>query len=175
MKDVKLASSDAAGYRLRSLIHFAVGDSKGGTSALERAATGVTVTVAAGDVHMHLRSRRRLQDVLTAIRLGKPVAQCGQALYPNAERSLRLRVRLAQLYPPESLAETVAILAGFSSVILVMLLGQSRVFYSMSHDGLVPKIFSDVHPKKILPMLFFDTANFIRQDDWRRRCGHCHH
>jgi APA family basic amino acid/polyamine antiporter len=42
---------------------------------------------------------------------------------------------------------TVAILAGFSSVILVMLLGQSRVFYSMSKDGLVPPIFSDVHPK----------------------------
>ena len=41
---------------------------------------------------------------------------------------------------------TVAILAGFSSVILVMLLGQSRVFHSMSHDGLLPKIFSDVHP-----------------------------
>src|SRR5580704_12376230 len=54
---------------------------------------------------------------------------------------------------------TVAILAGFSSVILVMLLGQSRVFYSMSHDGLVPKIFSDVHPKFHTPykanMLFF--------------------
>lgn len=42
---------------------------------------------------------------------------------------------------------TVAILAGFSSVILVMLLGQSRVFYSMSNDGLLPKVFSDVHPK----------------------------
>lgn len=42
---------------------------------------------------------------------------------------------------------TVAILAGFSSVILVMLMGQSRVFYSMSHDGLVPKMFSDLHPK----------------------------
>ena len=42
---------------------------------------------------------------------------------------------------------TVAILAGFSSVILVMLLGQSRVFYSMSRDGLLPKVFSDVHPK----------------------------
>ena len=41
---------------------------------------------------------------------------------------------------------TVAILAGFSSVILVMLMGQSRVFYSMSRDGLVPKVFSDVHP-----------------------------
>ncbi len=46
---------------------------------------------------------------------------------------------------------TVAILAGFSSVILVMLMGQSRVFYSMSRDGLVPKIFSDVHPKYRTP------------------------
>ena len=45
-----------------------------------------------------------------------------------------------------SILVTVAILAGFSSVILVMLLGQSRVFYSMSKDGLVPKVFSDVHP-----------------------------
>jgi basic amino acid/polyamine antiporter, APA family len=42
---------------------------------------------------------------------------------------------------------TVAILAGFSSVILVMLMGQSRVFYTMSTDGLLPKVFSDVHPK----------------------------
>jgi APA family basic amino acid/polyamine antiporter len=44
-------------------------------------------------------------------------------------------------------AVTVAILAGFSSVILVMLMGQSRVFYSMGKDGLLPKLFSDVHPK----------------------------
>ena len=42
---------------------------------------------------------------------------------------------------------TVAILAGFSSVILVMLLGQSRVFYSMSRDGLLPPVFSELHPK----------------------------
>jgi APA family basic amino acid/polyamine antiporter len=42
---------------------------------------------------------------------------------------------------------TVAILGGFSSVILVMLLGQSRVFYSMSKDGLVPPVFSKLHPK----------------------------
>ena len=58
-----------------------------------------------------------------------------------------------------SKAVTVAILAGFSSVILVMLLGQSRVFYSMSKDGLVPKVFSDVHPKFRTPyksnVLFF--------------------
>jgi APA family basic amino acid/polyamine antiporter len=44
-------------------------------------------------------------------------------------------------------AVTVAILAGFSSVILVMLLGQSRVFYSMANDGLLPKLFADIHPK----------------------------
>jgi basic amino acid/polyamine antiporter, APA family len=42
---------------------------------------------------------------------------------------------------------TVAILAGFSSVILVMLMGQSRVFFSMSHDGLIPKVFSELHPR----------------------------
>jgi APA family basic amino acid/polyamine antiporter len=54
---------------------------------------------------------------------------------------------------------TVAILMGFSSVILVMLLGQSRVFYSMSRDGLVPPVFSQVHPRFRTPyksnMLFF--------------------
>lgn len=44
-------------------------------------------------------------------------------------------------------AVTVAILAGFSSVILVMLMGQSRIFYTMSNDGLIPKAFGDVHPK----------------------------
>jgi basic amino acid/polyamine antiporter, APA family len=46
---------------------------------------------------------------------------------------------------------TIAILAGFSSVILVMLLGQSRVFYAMSRDGLVPPVFADVHPKYHTP------------------------
>ena len=46
---------------------------------------------------------------------------------------------------------TIAILAGFSSVILVMLLGQSRVFYSMSKDGLLPAVFSEVHPKYKTP------------------------
>ena len=75
--------------------------------ALARAAN--LPLVAAGDVHMHVRSRRRLQDVLTAMRLGRPVRECGHALFPNAERSLRLRMRLAQLYPPELLAETLRV------------------------------------------------------------------
>src|SRR6476646_3809844 len=64
-----------------------------------------------------------------------------------------------------SRAVTVAILAGFSSVILVMLLGQSRVFYSMSRDGLIPKVFSDTHPRFQTPyksniLFFFFTAAF---------------
>jgi APA family basic amino acid/polyamine antiporter len=67
---------------------------------------------------------------------------------------------------------TVAILAGFSSVILVMLLGQSRVFFTMSQDGLVPRVFSEVHPKYRTPyksnLLFFVFtalfAAFIPED-----------
>jgi error-prone DNA polymerase len=65
--------------------------------------------VAAGDVHMHVRSRRPLQDTLTAIRLGIPVHEAGHALHPNAERHLRLRARLAQVYPSELLAATLDI------------------------------------------------------------------
>jgi error-prone DNA polymerase len=65
--------------------------------------------VAAGDVHMHVRSRKPLQDTLTAIRLGKPVAECGLELHPNAEQHLRQRMRLAQIYPPELLEQTLAV------------------------------------------------------------------
>ncbi|HSS69897.1 MAG TPA: error-prone DNA polymerase [Casimicrobiaceae bacterium] len=72
------------------------------------AATGLPVT-AAGDVHMHVRERRALQDTLTAIRLKTPVAQCGYALHPNGERHLRPLATLERLYPPAWLAETLAI------------------------------------------------------------------
>ena len=65
--------------------------------------------VAAGDVHFHVRSRKALQDVMTATRLGRPVADCGFDLQPNAERHLRSRQRLAQVYPPELLAETLRV------------------------------------------------------------------
>jgi basic amino acid/polyamine antiporter, APA family len=50
-------------------------------------------------------------------------------------------------------AVTVAILAGFSSVILVMLMGQSRVFFTMSKDGLMPPVFGKVHPKFSTPYM----------------------
>jgi APA family basic amino acid/polyamine antiporter len=54
-------------------------------------------------------------------------------------------------------AVTVAILAGFSSVILVLLMGQSRIFFTMSGDGLIPKTFSELHPQYKTPY----KANWI--------------
>jgi error-prone DNA polymerase len=71
-------------------------------------ATGLPL-VAAGDVHMHARCRKRLQDVLTAIRLRVPLAQAGRRLQPNAERYLRPIERLARIYPPELLLETLEV------------------------------------------------------------------
>ena len=70
--------------------------------------------VACGDVLMHARSRKPLQDALAATRIGRPVADCGFALQPNAEAHLRARSRLAALYAPEWLAATLAIAAGCS-------------------------------------------------------------
>jgi error-prone DNA polymerase len=63
--------------------------------------------IATGDVHMHTRARRALQDTLTAIRLRTPLADCGYALFPNGERHLRSRARLATLYPRACLDATI--------------------------------------------------------------------
>jgi len=65
--------------------------------------------VAAGDVHMHVRSRKPMQDVMTAVRLGQPVQACGFALQANAEAHLRSRERLARIHAPDLLAATLTI------------------------------------------------------------------
>ena len=75
----------------------------------ELAATSGLPVAAAGDVHMHVRARRPVQDVLTALRLRTTVFAAGYALFPNGERHLRSRLRLSRLYPPEWLAETLAV------------------------------------------------------------------
>ncbi len=90
-------------------LHHGPNDRRRLAQLQEIGATSGLRLVAMGDVHMHLRSRRRLQDTLTAIRLGQPVRECGHALFPNAERHLRSRLRLAQHYPPELLRETLVI------------------------------------------------------------------
>jgi error-prone DNA polymerase len=74
----------------------------------ELAATLRLPLLAAGDVHMHVRSRRPLQDALTALRLKTTVMDAGHALFANGERHLRSRLALSRLYPPELLAETLA-------------------------------------------------------------------
>jgi len=65
--------------------------------------------VAVGHVVMHVRSRKPLQDTLSATRIGKPVAECGYQLAPNAEQHLRSRVRLANIYPRATLDETLRV------------------------------------------------------------------
>ncbi len=70
--------------------------------------TGVPL-VAAGAVLMHVRSRKPLHDVLTAVGMNCTVHECGFALAPNAEAHLRPRMRLASLYPPELLAATLEV------------------------------------------------------------------
>jgi error-prone DNA polymerase len=65
--------------------------------------------VAAGDVHMHARGRRALQDVLTATRLRTTVDRAGYALFPNGERHLRPVARIAEIHPPELLAATLEV------------------------------------------------------------------
>ena len=79
---------------------------------LQRASrhTGVPL-VAAGNVHMHVRSRKPLQDVITAVRVGLPVRDCGTALQPHGQLHLRPRARLAQVYPAELLAATLTVAA----------------------------------------------------------------
>ncbi|MCA3252260.1 MAG: error-prone DNA polymerase [Rubrivivax sp.] len=74
------------------------------------ALTGLPI-VAVGDVLMHARSRKPLQDALTATRLGCTVAEAGFALEPNAEAHLRSRARLAQLFRPEWMEASVALAA----------------------------------------------------------------
>ena len=65
--------------------------------------------VAAGDVHMHARSCKPLHDVLTAVREGKTVAECGFALQSNAQRHLRPRMRLAEIHLRRMLENTLAV------------------------------------------------------------------
>jgi error-prone DNA polymerase len=79
-------------------------------AALQQASSRAGVPlVAAGAVHMHVRSRKKLQDALTAVRLRTPLAQCGRKLAPNAEQYLRPLYRLGRIYPAELLAQTLAI------------------------------------------------------------------
>ncbi|MFY8044179.1 MAG: PHP domain-containing protein, partial [Rhodoferax sp.] len=85
------------------------GDALQRVRVLQIAALGGLPVLATGQVCMHVRSRKPLHDVLTAVRLGQPVSACGFALQANAESHLRSRGRLAALFPPEWLANTLVV------------------------------------------------------------------
>lgn len=105
----QLGSQNAPHVWLAVELHQAADDSLW-LATLQRVGAALQLPlVAAGDVHMHARSRKPLQDVITAVQLGCTVAECGFALQPNAERHLRQRVRLAGIYPPELLAATLTV------------------------------------------------------------------
>ncbi len=95
--------------------------------------TGIRL-VAAGGVRMHVRSRKPLHDVLTAIRLGKTVHECGFALQANAEAHLRPRMRLADLYPAGLLRATLAVAARCS-----FSLDEIRKLYRYPRGDMVPE------------------------------------
>ena len=78
---------------------------------LALAATLALPAVASGDVHMHARGRRALQDCMTAIRHHTPVAEAGHRLFANGERHLRSLPQLTALYPPPLLEESTRIAA----------------------------------------------------------------
>ncbi|WP_267303357.1 error-prone DNA polymerase [Pseudomonas sp. BJa3] len=67
--------------------------------------------VACGDVHMHLRGRRALQDCMTAIREHCAVAEAGRYLFANGERHLRSLEQLRELYPDDLLAQATQVAA----------------------------------------------------------------
>ncbi|MGB7481654.1 MAG: error-prone DNA polymerase [Burkholderiaceae bacterium] len=91
-----------------TLLHRAGDEQHRATVEQAARASGLPI-VATGDVCMHVRSRKPLQDTLTAIRLGKPIAECGFELAPNAEQHLRPRLRLANIHEPAALEETLRI------------------------------------------------------------------
>ena len=92
-------------------LHRGAGDDERLAALLALAAQYALTPVACGDAHMHVRSRRALQDTLTAIRLNTTIAEAGFALHPNGERHLRNRDDLAEIYPRELLDASVQIAA----------------------------------------------------------------
>ncbi|MDP3169973.1 MAG: DNA polymerase III subunit alpha, partial [Polaromonas sp.] len=101
--------------------------------------TGIAL-VAAGQVLMHVRSRKPLHDVLTAIRLGCTVHECGFELQANAEAHLRQRMRLAEIYPRDLLRATgvVASRCRFN-------LDEIRTLYRYPGNDIVPRSETPAH------------------------------
>ncbi|MCU6501954.1 error-prone DNA polymerase [Rugamonas sp. A1-17] len=93
--------------RIAMTLHFRATDDEHRDAVEQVSAQYGLPVVATGDVVMHVRSFKPVQDTMTAIRHGLPVDRCGRLLAPNAEQHLRQRLRLANLYAPAALQESV--------------------------------------------------------------------
>ncbi|NUS39573.1 MAG: error-prone DNA polymerase, partial [Lysobacter sp.] len=115
--DARLSREDGAWLQQRFAgrlwvsveLHRGPDDAQGLHDLLALAAGLGLPAVASGDVHMHVRGRRALQDTMTAIRLRTTLAQAGRRLFPNGERHLRTRRALAAIHPRALLEESVRI------------------------------------------------------------------
>ncbi len=131
-------------------LHYRHADAAHKTMLQQAAAHYQLPLLATGQAEMHLRSRQALHDTLAAIRLKTPIEQCGYQLEPNAERHLRSRLRLMNLYPSHALRETVLV-----SELCTFSLDEIRYQY----------------PTEITPPGMSTTA-YLRQETWagaRRR------
>ncbi len=139
------------------------------------AATHGLPCVATGDVHMHERYRRPLQDVMTAIRLNTPVATAGHALFPNGERYLRRRDVLARIYPRELIeaARTIAARCDFDLRRINYVYPRELVPEGMSHAAYLRQLVAEGvqrrwpegAPAKI-PLLIEKELGLIAQKDY---------
>lgn len=106
---LKLGLAFPQGFWLGLGMHHREDDARHAHTLQQAAYEHHLPVVAVGEAHMHSRSRQPLHDTLTAIRLRTPLARCGYALASNAERHLRSRLRLLQLYPSSALQQTLVI------------------------------------------------------------------
>ena len=95
--------------RMALVLHHRANDERHKSIIIDVAEQFGLPVVAAGDVCMHLRSCKPLQDTMTAIRHSIPIARCGYRLASNAEQHLRSRLRLGNLYSRQALAESVRV------------------------------------------------------------------
>jgi error-prone DNA polymerase len=136
--------------RLWLAVHLHCGQDDGRhlEQRLQLAASLQIPAVACGDVHMHARGRRALQDTMTAIRHHVPVADAGTRLHPNGERHLRSLDALAALYPQALRDETLAIAQRCTFD-----LGQLRYHYprELVPEGMTPLPGCAASPKPASP------------------------
>lgn len=125
--------------------HLAADDAQRLAGLRELAATVHLPLVAAGDVHMHARECRPLQDMITALRHNTTLDQAGHRLFANGERHLRTRLQLGRLYPEDLLAETMRIAA--------------RCTFSL--EALRYEYPEEVVPKGMTP------SDYLRQETWK--------